>query len=253
MTETVDVPVNATQMSFTVVSALQELGETGAAELSNHLDIPKSTVHDHLKTLEALELVINENGQYRIGTRFLEFGGHARQQMKIYSVARPEIRSLAERTGEHSNLMIEEHGRGVFLYKAEGSNAVRLDTYNGYRVPLQTTALGKAILAHIPKARVRDIIDRHGMPQVTDSTIVGENELFAELAQIREQGYAIDHEERVRGMRCVAAPLLRNGDVLGAISVSGPTSRMQGDRLNEEIPDCVLSTANVIEVNMTYS
>ncbi|SFL34255.1 transcriptional regulator, IclR family [Halogranum rubrum] len=253
MTDSTTIPVKATRVSFDVVEALQELDEAGAAEISNHLGIPKSTAHDHLRTLEQLELVVNENGRYRTGTRFLDFGGYARQQMKIYNVARPEIRKLAEQTGEHSNLMVEEHGRGVFLYKAEGTNAVQLDTYNGYRVHLHTTAMGKAILAHFPEKRVRAILDRHGMPTVTEHTVDNEEELFEELAQIRSQGFARDLEERVRGMRCVAAPILRDDEVLGAISVSGPASRMQGERFESEIPDHVLRTANVIEVNMTYS
>lgn len=253
MKRTTDVPVKSTRVSFDVVEALQELDEAGAAEVSKYLDIPKSTAHDHLRTLEQLELVVNENGRYRTGTRFLEFGGYARQQMKIYKIARPEIGKLAEQTGEHSNLMIEEHGRGVFLYKAEGTNAVQLDTYNGYRVHLQTTAMGKAILAHLPEEEVRAILDRHGMPKVTETTIDDEETLFEELEQVRKQGYARDLEERVRGMRCVAAPILRDDEVLGAISVSGPKSRMQGERFETEIPNHVLRTANVIEVNMNYS
>lgn len=253
MTDKTDIPVKSTRVSFDVVEALQELDGAGVTEVSDYLDIAKSTAHDHLRTLEKLELVINENGQYRTGTRFLDFGGYARQQMKLYNVARPEVQKLAEKTGEHSNLMVEEHGWGVFLYKAEGTDAVQLDTYNGYRVHLQTTAMGKAILAHFPEKRVRDILDRHGLPKITEHTVDDEETLFEELEQIRQQGYARDLEERVRGMRCVAAPILRDGEVLGAVSVSGPASRMQGERFETEIPDHVMGTANVIEVNITYS
>lgn len=253
MSKPTPVPVKAIGVSFTVVSALQQLGEAGVGELATYLETPKSTIHDHLRTLEELELVVNNDGRYRIGTKFLEFGGYARQRMKIYEVARPEIVKLAERTGEHANLMIEEHGEGVFLFKSEGTDAVQLDTYNGYRVPLQTTAMGKAILAHLPEERVRSVLDRHGMPQITDSTITSETALFEELERIREQGYARDREERVRGMRCVGAPVLNDGTVVGAISVSGPKSRMQGQRFDTEIPNHVLRTANVIEVNMAYA
>jgi hypothetical protein len=91
--------------------------------------------------------------------------------MKIYQVAKPEVDELASGTGEHANLMIEEHGRGVFLYKAQGDDAVQLDTHAGMRVPLHTTALGKAILAHSPSETVDAIVERHGLQQVTDQTI----------------------------------------------------------------------------------
>lgn len=253
MKRNVDVPVKAVRVSFDVVEALRVLDGAGVSEIAQYLDIPKSTVHDHLCTLERLELIVNENGTYKTGVRFLELGGYSRQRMKIFEIAKPEIQKLAQQTGEHSNLMVEEHGRGVFLHKAEGPDAVQLDTYNGYRVPLQTTALGKAILAHYPEERVREILDRHGMPKVTEQTITDEGELFAELEEVREQGYARDFEERVVGMRCIAAPILGDNGVLGAISVSGPRSRMQGSRFDEEIPQQILRTANVIEVNLTYS
>jgi DNA-binding IclR family transcriptional regulator len=247
-----DVPVKATRVSFDVVETLKELDGAGVTEVAEHLDLPRSTAHDHLRTLEELELVINEEGTYRPGTRFLEFGGYVRRGMKIFEVAKPELKKLAEQTGEHTNLMVEEHGRGVFLYKTEGENAVKLDTYNGYRVPLQTTALGKAIMAHMPEERVREILERHGMPAVTERTVTDEDVLFEQLEEVRERGYAVDAEERVLGMRCIAAPILNHGEVLGAISVSGPKNRMQGDRFEEEIPSQVLRTANVIEVNLTY-
>lgn len=247
------IPVKSTRVSIAVVEALQRLDGAGVSEVSKYLETPKSTVHDHLRTLEQLELVVNEDGVYKTGTRFLEFGGYARQQMKVFEVAKPEVKKLAQQTGEHSNLMVEEHGRGIFLYKAEGTDAVQLDTYSGYRVHLQTTALGKTILAHMPEERATTILEHHGFPKVTGRTITDIDELWEEFETIREQGYARDVEERVRGMHCVAAPILRNEDVLGAVSVSGPKSRMQGKRFEEEIPRQVLRTANVIEVNMAYS
>lgn len=248
-----DPPVKSTGVSIHIVETLRELGGTGVTTVADHLDIPRSTAHDHLRTLEQLELVINENGTYKLGTRFLEFGWCSRNDMKIFEVAKPELQELAEQTGEHSNLMIEEHGWGVFLYKTEGADAVNLDTYNGYRVHLQTTALGKAMLAHMDEERVRTLVERHGMPAITDQTVTDEETLFEQLSDIRERGYAIDREERVTGVRCIAAPLLVDDEVLGAISVSGPKNRMQGDRFDEEIPHQVLRAANVIEVNMTHA
>jgi DNA-binding IclR family transcriptional regulator len=161
---------------------------------------------------------------------------------------------MSEETGEHANLMIEEHGLGVFLYKARGSDAVQLDTHAGMRVPLQTTALGKTIMAFRPRSEVEAFIDRHGLPQVTKDTITDRPELFDNLEEIRERGYAYDDEERVRGMRCVAAPITdETGRAIAAVSVSSPKSRMQETRFTETIPEVVLRSANVIEVNLTYA
>ncbi|WP_245779502.1 IclR family transcriptional regulator [Halostagnicola kamekurae] len=97
-------------------------------------------------------------------------------------------------------------------------------------------------------------MDRLGLPEVTDKTITDRSALKDQLEEIRERGYAIDDEERVIGMRCVAAPICDENDrPIGAISVSGPTNRFDDDIFKAEIPKNVLSTANVIEVNMTYS
>ena len=190
---------------------------------------------------------------YQIGPRFLELGGYARSRMKLHQVGTSELRKLASKTGEHANLMVEDYGYGIFLDKSKGQDAVKLDTYVGMRVHIQSTALGKAILAHTPRERVEQILDQHGLPQITENTITDRQELLDELEAVRERGVAIDDEERISGIWCISAPIKSDDRVLGAVSVSGPTSRMKNDRLNDEVANMVRSTANVIEVNSTYS
>ncbi|UHQ98508.1 IclR family transcriptional regulator (plasmid) [Natrinema zhouii] len=254
MTNEPQYPVQAAATTFQIIETLHELNGAGVSELSEELGKPKSTVHDHLQTLTETEYLVNERGTYHVGARFLELGGFARSQMKLYKIASPEIKKLAEETGEHANLMIEEHGKGIFLNKAKGQDAVNLDTHIGKRVHLHTTALGKAILSQRPEADIDEIIDRHGLPGVTEKTLTDIDELKDQLTTINEQGYAIDDEERVSGMRCVAAPICDDAEnPIGAISVSGPTNRFDDETFATEIPKVVLSTANVIEVNMTYS
>ncbi|WP_135305039.1 IclR family transcriptional regulator [Haloarcula amylovorans] len=248
------VPVKAAKISLEVVETLRELEGAGVSEVAQRLDKPTSTVHDHLRTLEQEEYLVKEGKEYYVSTRFLQLGNQARSRQKVFEIARPEIDELAEKTGEHANFMIEEHGLGVFLYKARGQNAVQLDTHAGMRVPLQTTALGKTIMAFRPRAKVEAILDRHGLPKVTEQTITDRAELFDTLDQVRERGYAYDDEERVKGMRCLAAPIVdEDGYAIAAVSVSGPKSRMQEERFTDEIPDQILRSANVIEVNLTYS
>lgn len=254
MTVTDQLRVKSAATTFEIVDALKMLDHPSVAEIADYVGVPKSTAHDHLSTLVTLEFVVKEANGYRLSARFLEYGGHARENMKVYRVARPAVEQLATETGEHANLMIEEHGLGIFLYKATGDDAVTLDTYPGMRVPLQTTALGKAILAYMPSEAAKRIVREHGLPTVTENTITDPETLFAELEVIRERGYAMDDAERVDGMRCIGAPILdQNDEVLGAVSVSAPMSRMHDDRFENEIPRRVRSTANVIEVNMTYS
>lgn len=108
-------PAEAAKTSLEIVDTLIRLNGAGVSKLAECLDKPTSTIHDHLQTLTCEEYLINENGTYRVGSRFLEFGEQVRSRMRVYQVARPEIDNLVERTNETVNLMIEEHGQGVYL------------------------------------------------------------------------------------------------------------------------------------------
>jgi IclR family acetate operon transcriptional repressor len=110
-------------------------------------------------------------------------------------------------------------------------------------------ALGKAILAHLPHDRIDEIVKRHGLTASPPNTITDRETLDDKLAQIREEGVAFDDEERIAGIRCIAAPILSNNDrVLGAISVAGPSNRIRDDQFTEKLPRRVLETVNVIEL-----
>lgn len=246
-------PVKATETTLTLVEALKATGNGRVTELADHLDISKSAVHNHLSTLEQHGYVVKENDHYRLGLKFLDLGGSIRNDMRLFKVAEPEVKQLAEETGELANLLTEEHGRGVYLYRSKGSDAVDMDTYVGMRKYLHATALGKAILSGLPEARVEEISDRHGLPAITENTITEPVALFEDLETIRERGYAVDDEEATDGVRCVAAPIKTDEQILGSVSISGPTSRLRGDRFERDIPDKVRSAANVIELNVKYT
>jgi len=249
-----DVTVQATKTSFKLLEALNELGGAGVTELANELGLPKSTVHNHLNTLRDAEYIVREGDTYHVGLRFLKLGEHSRNRLRIYETASPEVDNLAQQTNELANLAVEEYGRGVYLYLSEAERAVQLDTYAGMRIHLHCTALGKAILAHLPEEKIEEILDTHGLPERTPNTITDRDELLEELEETRDRGYAYDRQERLQGLRCVAAPItMPEEGVVGALSIAGPTSRMKGDRFHEEIPQRLLDAANVIELNMTYA
>lgn len=248
-----DVPVRATKKSFEIVEYLMTSDGGDISEIADHFEMASSTVHDHLTTLIDLGYVVKERGEYHLTLRFLDVGERVRNRMQLYKTARPELKELAEMTGEHASLIVEEHGRGVLVETVRGSKAVKIDTHNGMRIRLHTTAPAKAILANLPAERIEEIVDEFGLPAMTANTITGRDELFEELEQIRDQGFALDREERIQGMQSVAAPVMdRDDDVRGAISVYGPSNRMEDGRFNEDIPDMLLRSANIIELNLNY-
>jgi DNA-binding IclR family transcriptional regulator len=242
--------VKGVETACRVLEALRDLDGAGVTEVADELGVSKATAHGHLSTLYKHEFVARDGDDYRVSLRFVDFGEYAKNRVEIHEVATQEVDKLAERTGEVAQYMVEEHGRGVYLHKARGEDAVQTASYTGNRKHLHCTALGKAILAHLPEERVRAIADRHGLPAITPSTVTDVGDLLSELDTIRERGVSFDDEEVLQGLRCVAAPITsQTGDLYGAISVSGPVSRIKGDRFREELPELVSGAANVIEIN----
>ncbi|QLG61747.1 IclR family transcriptional regulator [Halorarum salinum] len=248
-----DVPIRATQRSMAIVEEIMRRERAGVTELAEYFGFSKSTIHDHLTTLVRLKYLRREGDEYAVGLRFLSLGGHARQLEELYEIAKPEIDDLAAETGEAAKLVVEDAGRGIYLYQARGGQAVQTDSHVGMRVYLHSCATGKAMLAYIPRERVREIVDEYGLPEWTEHTITDEGELYEELDAIRDRKIAIDDEERIRGLRCVATPIIRDDELLGAISISGPTKRFDNDEYVDEISDLIRNTARVIEINAKYT
>ena len=247
-------PVKTTRRSLDIIEVLRAMDGARLTELAERLDLPNSTVHNHLSTLMERNYVFRDGDVYRVSLRFLELGEYARRRRKVYELARSEISELAAETGEIANLVVEENGWGVYLWSARGEDAVPLDIQPGKHVHLHSTAVGKCILAHFPEKRVAEIIEQRGLPAETDATITDPDELTEELDAVRDRGYAIDDEERLPGMRCIATTVKsESGSIIGAISVSGPTSTMSRDRLADELVAQIEDTANVIELKVAYS
>lgn len=240
--------------TFEIIQILKREGGTTASALSDELDLPISTVYSHLNSLEHNEYIVKNGTDYRIGLRFLELGEQTKNRISIFNIAESEIEALATETGELANLGVLEHGYSVCLCKKKGHNAVRLDTFAGKRVPMHCSGMGKAILAHLDREKVHEILDKRGLEKMTEFTITDREELFSEFEAVREEGFAYDMEEYNRGMRCVAKPILTDDDnVIGAVSVSGPTSRLDGETLTDSVPTALENTVNIIEVNYTHT
>jgi DNA-binding IclR family transcriptional regulator len=224
-------------------------------ELAEELDVAKSTVHNHLATLERAGLIVQRENQYYLSYRFLTFGGAQRDSNPLYAVARSHINELATEIGDIAALTMEEGGQNVYLYVATGPESVQTDIHLGTRRLLHYLASGKAILAALPENRVHEIIDDHGLPARTPNTITDRDEFLEQLERIRERGYAFDNEERIEGMRAVGASIRHEDrdEVLGAIVVAGSINRMQGDYYLEEVPEIVTRRAREIEITVTYS
>jgi len=244
--------IKTLESTFRIVEALDQAGVETLPGLEERLALPTSTIYDHLQTLEHHGYVVETADGYRLGLKYLQRGARVRNRIGFYEAARPEMNKLAAATGERVNLVVEELGAGVFVDIIRGEEAVSQDITLGSRVELYCTSGGKAIMAHRPEEFVQDIIDR-GLETKTANTATDPAELRDELATIKQQGYALDLEERHEGLHCVGAPIVHDGTAVGSVSISGPAGRNPEEHLRSELADQVTQTANVIELNSIFS
>lgn len=245
--------IEAVNISCNIVKELQVQNEAGVTQLANSIGHSKSTIYSHLQTLERQGLIVGDEGTYRLSLRFLDIAAHVKNQFPNYDIIKNEVDSLAEETGEVAQFGIEEHGRVSYLYKTSGDRGVETASSVGTQQPIHSTSLGKAILAQMSKEQVNEILDRRGLPARTESTITDREELFSELSVIQERGYAIDDQENVDGLCCVAAPVTSDNGDLGAVSVSWPSSRFNTETSTEDLSSKIMRAANVIKLNTKFS
>ncbi|WP_049927892.1 IclR family transcriptional regulator [Halopiger goleimassiliensis] len=247
-------PVETVETAFDIVDVVKRSEGVGITAIADELDLAKSTVHRHVKTLESRGLLVQEGDGYRLSAWFLDYGGHVRKQHRLYDVAKPKVEELAAETDEKVWCVIEEHGVGVHVYGAEGRHSVKTHARVGQRTHLHQFAAGKAILAHLPDERIERILEEYGLSAQTDKTITDRTALREELETIRERGYAFNREESVIGVHAVGAPVRdESGTAIGAISVAGPANRLHGELMTDELPALLLGATNEVEINLAHS
>ena len=147
--------------------------------------------------------------------------------------------------------MVEENGKAVYIFSKTGDLAVKADVRIGKRLPLHTTAAGKAILANVPEQAVNEIVERNGLPQLTPASISNKEDLKSELEMIDKSGVSYNREESIEGIWAIAVPLKNaNSGVVGALSLSGPKQRIK--KKADEYEDELRNSANELEINLRY-
>ncbi|MGB9605209.1 MAG: IclR family transcriptional regulator [Bryobacteraceae bacterium] len=204
------------------------------SQVSRRLEIPKSTAHNLLRTLEAFDFLHQDpaDRRYRLGPRLFELSRLFCHHTPLLAAARPHLERLAAETHETVKLGVLSEDEVLILAAVESPYQLHTRGDEGKRAPLHCTGLGKAILAVLPGEQVRQIAARWGLPKYTARTITALEALEKELAQIRSRGYALDWEENEEGVVCVAAPIPDpQGGLWASISVSAPISRMTRPRV----------------------
>ncbi len=227
--------------------------ELRVSELSQRLDLNKSTVSRILGTLQKEGWVsLNpDSGKYRLGLGLISLAGVALGRLDVRGVSQPYLNDLVAATGETVNVTVLDAGECVNIERARSPQPIRYVGWIGRRTPIHCTAAGKVLLAGMKITSVETFLARPLVPY-TDKTIVDRSTLQSSLAQIRSQGFAIVHEEFEEGFSAIAAPVCdHTGQVVAAISVSGPTYRM-GDGVIENYIEPLLKISGQISAGMGH-
>lgn len=252
--QTVPDTVRTAETVFAVLEYLKESDGATVSQVAGDLGCAKSTASRHLSTLVEMGYVVREGDQFHVGLRFLDLGQRARTRQQGYSLAKAKVEEIAEQTGERAQFIVEEHGEAVYLHRSFGEHAVRTDPGIGSRIPLHATSAGKAILAHLPDPKRREVLEQADFDPITEHTITDREQLLEELETIRERGYSFNQQENLEGLHAVGVAVAgpENG-IIGALSVSGPTHRLEGEWFREDLPSLLLGTANELELNIAHS
>ncbi|MBO0761446.1 MAG: IclR family transcriptional regulator [Candidatus Dormibacteraeota bacterium] len=234
-----------------VLRVLQAFGpherDVSLGDLAQRVGLPKSSVHRLLVTLVGHGFVERDPStrRYRLGVRLFELGSTVIHERGLHSAAHPVLEELSASTGETCHLAILSGLEAVYVYKVDGNSSITMSSRVGGRAPCHATSIGKVLTAWVGEDVLRQLRG-HRLRAYTDRTITSARALEAELARVREQGYALDLEELEEGLRCVAAPVRDgSGRVVAALGIAGPRRRFQDGHLDRVVPPVVQAAARL--------
>jgi DNA-binding IclR family transcriptional regulator len=249
-----DTPVKATATSVRILELLEAVNGATLTELAERLELAKSSIHNHVTTLERLGFVVRDGWTYHPSLRFLEVGASARNRYELYDVGRGAAQQLASASGLTASLVACERGQGVCLYAVADGVGERPLVDVGTTQPLHCTAPGKAMLAHVAEDAAEEMLERGDLEAHTENTLSTRQAIREERRAIQTQGLAFDREEWREGVRGVGAAIGdTDGSLLGALAVVGEADALSGKRFQQDVPGLVLSSANAIRKTIRQS
>jgi len=222
-------------IALDIIDALARAPELSLSELARRVGVAKSTAHRTCGVLARRGFVDRTASRgYRLGLRLVEYGHLATERTPVRDQALPLLVELRNAVGETVQVGVPAGADVVYIERVEGQRALRYST-NSRRSPLHRSSAGKVLAAFDPalaEARLRA-----GLPPSTGYTIVVPELLLAELARVRERGYARSVDETELGMSSLAVPVRESpaGPVVAAISMVGPTRRVVGDHESDHV------------------
>ena len=211
-------------------------GSATLAEISRKSGLPRSTAHHLLRALVEFGYLVQDGAAraYTLAPKLFQLTGHTWSNEQLAEIAMPFLDRLSRRTGEGTCLAVLRDGVVTLVAKREPDGPVRVVQEVGARRPIHCTAVGKVLAAGLPEQELAGIIARTAFDRMTPQTITSPAAFRRELARIRATGFALDDEEHIAGIRCMAAPIRdHSGEVRASLCVVGPKNHLPRRRLAE--------------------
>lgn len=209
--------------------------ERGISELAELSGMLKSSVHNIMRTYEECGIIEKnfKTSKYRLGLKILALSNVLSQDDVFWQVIRPFIQELANKTGETVFLATPYGTKIIYRDVAYPNGSISSRSIKGVVAPMYCTSLGKVILAYQDEEMIKQVIEEN-FESFTANTIVDKEAFLEELKLVKKQGYAIDNMEHEYGIKCIGVPIKNsNDDIIGAISISGPSLRFSDDKFQE--------------------
>jgi IclR family KDG regulon transcriptional repressor len=226
--------------------------ELGVNEIARLVQVHKSTVSRLCATLEQAGYLdrVPASGKFRLGMRLQRLVGAWSPSADLRAAARPILESVVNATRETAHLAVLQGSELITVEVVEGLHLMRMQGRVGQRQLFHASALGLAILAQLPTARVDELLGHGLLTRLTPHTVTDRRQLRQRLVEIRATGYSVDFEGVEEGLRCVGAAIVdQSGGIAGAISVSGPRHRLSPEVLGT-LGSLVRSAAADISIRM---
>jgi DNA-binding IclR family transcriptional regulator len=232
-----------------ILEFIASRGTAGLMDVVKGLGLPKTSTYQLLNTLVARGLLsFDPVAGYSLGLGLFTLGNLAIRRLDIRREALPIMRRLSHIVGHTCHMGVLDGVGAVYLAKAEAPESVIVNSWVGKRLSLQTSAMGKALLAWRDPAEVRAIISRNPPEQFTERSILDPEAFLAHLEQVRARGWALDDRENVEHNRCLAVPIMRkSGEVAAALSISALFSQLPDEALEEAVMHLKAASANITE------
>ena len=238
--------------AITILKCFENEKELGVTEISRKAALNKSTTFNIVTTLERYGLLEQDenSSKYKLGIELFRMGMKVNANLR--KIVLPYLDELVLQFKETVNFVLRDGDYVVYMDKVESPHSMRISTDVGTRLPINVTAVGKAILSGLPDDEFCTIINRLNFVKYTDNTICDKNSLAKYVKKVKENGYAEDFEELEMGLTCVAAPIFNfKGKAYAAISISGPTSRMN-DEIRVKIGKSLVEITQQISEKIGY-